>query len=74
VHLRLGMVKSRGTLAVKPAQSLTVEQLHHVLYSEGINRLRIEQQQDNLFVAINGVDFPIKNKTLRSQNGISRIK
>jgi hypothetical protein len=56
------MVKTRGTLTVNPAQSLTVEKLHHVLCSESINRLRIEQQQDNLFVAINGADIPIKNK------------
>jgi hypothetical protein len=31
-------------------------------YINSINRLRIEQQQDNLFVAINGADIPIKNK------------
>jgi hypothetical protein len=56
------MVKSRGTLTINPAQSLTVEQFHHLLYQAGINRLRIEQQQDNLFVAINGADILIKNK------------
>ncbi|PKH33396.1 protein translocase subunit SecD [Shewanella sp. ALD9] len=55
-------------LAVKPTQSLTVEQIHHVLQQAGINSKRIEQQQDNLLVVLDDPDMQTQaKKTLAQQ-------